>query len=114
MKLLREQGYQPWIVEYWCSFTRRRKDLFGIIDILAVKEGETLAVQTTSGSAVSARVKKIQESEAIEWVRDAGWNIHIHGWRKLVLKRGGKAMRWKCRIVDLTSPEPKSIEPNNE
>jgi hypothetical protein len=104
LKLLRDEGYLAYVVERWCSFTHRRYDLFGIIDVLAVKGSETLAVQTTSGSAVSARVKKMEASEALPWLRDAGWTIHVHGWRKTKLKRGGKAMRWGCRTVDLTIP----------
>jgi len=83
LKYLREGGYTVDIVEHWNSFTQRRKDLFGIIDILALRGSETLAVQTTSYSNMSARAKKIAESEYIAAIREAGWTFHIHAWRKI-------------------------------
>lgn len=101
LKLLREQGYTAQVVERWCSFTKRRHDLFGIIDVLAIKDGETLAVQTTSGSGVSARLKKMLAEENLYKILAAGWNVHLHGWRKVKVKRGGKAMRWDVRLLDL-------------
>jgi hypothetical protein len=93
---LREQGYLPWIVEYWSSFARIRKDLWGWCDILAIREGEVLAVQVTS-SNVSARIKKIQESETIAWVRKAGIRVEVHGWRK-----SAKTNRYVMRIEDIS------------
>ena len=96
LKNLRERGYEPWVVEYWNSFTRRRVDLFGIFDILAVGNGETIAVQTTSRSNMSARAKKIAESEYISGCRDAGWRIEIHGRYKD--KRGW----WQLKSLDVS------------
>lgn len=79
---LREQGYYPAVVEHWNAFTKQRKDLWGWCDILAIRRGEVLAVQVTS-SGVAARIKKIQDSETIAHVREAGIRVHVHGWRKL-------------------------------
>lgn len=93
---LKAEGYTVAIVEHWNSFTRRRHDLFGMFDLLAVRAGETLAVQTTSGSNVSARVRKISDSELIGAVRDAGWVVHVHGWRK------GANGRYSLRVEDLS------------
>ena len=61
---LREEGYLCAIVEKWNPHVKIRQDLFGFIDILAIKKGETLAVQCTS-TGVAARVKKIQELSLI-------------------------------------------------
>lgn len=94
-KYLQDLGYAVVIVERWNPFAKIRQDMFGFIDLLAIKTGETLAVQTTSGSNVSARVEKITNHENVDLVRDAGWKIHVHGWRKL--KSG-----WQVRIVDLS------------
>lgn len=93
---LRREGYEVAIVEHWNSFIRRRQDLFGIIDLLAVREGETLGVQTTSGSNVSARVRKIAEAAITPTLRKAGWTLHVHGWRK------GANGRWALRVVDVS------------
>jgi len=78
---LREEGYLCAIVEKWNPHVKIRQDLFGFIDILAIKKGETLAVQCTS-TGVAARVKKIQESEYLARVREAGWKIYVIGWSK--------------------------------
>lgn len=93
---LREAGYLAAVVERWNAHARIRQDLFGVIDILAVRDGETLAVQTTSGSNVAARVAKIGESDAVPHLRRAGWRILVHGWRK------GANGRWALREVDVS------------
>lgn len=102
LKMLREDGWSCWIVEKWNPHARVRVDLFGVADILCVRGADTLAVQTTSGSNVSARVKKLDENEYLSKLRGAGWIIHIHGWRKVKVKRGGKATVWACRILDIS------------
>ena len=30
-----------------------------------------------------------------------GWRVQVHGWRRVKLKRGGRATRWDCRIVEM-------------
>jgi hypothetical protein len=81
LEYLREQGYLVAIVEHWNPFARIRQDLWGWCDLLAIKKDEVLAVQVTA-SAVSERIKKIQASETVSHVRDAGIRIEVHGWRK--------------------------------
>lgn len=93
LEKLRAEGYLCQIVERWNPHVRIRQDLFGIGDILAIREGETLLVQTTSRGNVAARVTKIQESEHLDKILAAGWKITVHGWGKL--KAG-----WTCKIVD--------------
>lgn len=92
---LRKRGYRCAVVEKWNGHIQRRQDLFGVIDVLAIREGETLAVQTTSGSNVAARVTKIAESEATPDMRAAGWKIVVHGWAK---RKAG----WTLREVDVS------------
>ena len=95
LKYLRESGYTVAVVEYFNYFTKRRHDLFQFADLLAIRENEVLLVQVTSGSNVSARIKKITENEHIAAVRKAGMRVEVHGWRKL--KAG-----WLPKIVDLS------------
>lgn len=92
---LREQGYLVAVVERWNPHARIRQDLFGWIDLLAIRDGETLAVQTTA-SGVAARIKKITAAESLPAVRKAGWRILVHGWRK------NAAGRYILREVDLS------------
>ena len=98
VKLLRDRGYRVANVEKYNHITKRRTDLFGFIDVLAIREGETLAVQTTSYANVSSRIRKIESDEladALADVRAAGWGLHVHGWHK-------KNNRWVCREVDIS------------
>ena len=81
-KHLREQGYLVATVEHYNSFTRRKHDLFGCIDLLAIGNGETLAIQVTSRSNMSARIKKIQDAEALPEMLRSKWRIIVHGWDK--------------------------------
>ena len=102
LSVLKGEGWLAEVVERWIPGANIRKDLFGFVDIIAVKDGQTLAVQTTSYSNVSARVKKITESELLPELRKAGWLIHVHGWRKTATIRGGKTQVWKQHVVDLS------------
>lgn len=93
LALLREQGYLCEIVERWNPWAKIRQDLFGIGDILAIKDNETLMVQTTSRSNVNARVKKISESEVLPVILRAGWRVQVHGWGELV-------SGWDCKTFE--------------
>ncbi len=92
---LREQGYIAEVVEKRVPNTNITKDLFGFIDILAIKHGEVLGVQTTTNTNAAARIRKIAEHPNTSWVREAGIRIHVHGWRKL--KSG-----WAVRVEDVS------------
>ncbi len=94
LRQLRSQGYRCEITEHFNHWSQRRQDLFGFVDILAVGNGHTLAVQTTTYSNVSARVKKIRQSDALSDLLACGWQISVHGWRK-------PKSRWICRIVEI-------------
>ena len=96
LEYLREQGYHPEVVEKYNSFTRRKNDLWGWCDILAIKRDEVLAVQTTSGDNVSSRVKKILESDLLPKVREANIRIVVHGWRK------GSNGRYTLKVEDIS------------
>lgn len=94
---LRERGYLAEVVEHRIPHTNITKDLWGFIDILAIKPGEApLGVQVTSGSNVAARITKIAEHPNTPTVREAGIRIHVHGWRNS--KRTG----WTLREEDLS------------
>jgi hypothetical protein len=64
LKYLREQGCQlVAVTERWNPHARIRQDLFGIIDVLALKDDQVIAVQATAGG-VSARINKIAEADS--------------------------------------------------
>lgn len=94
LKVLRQRGYMAEVVEKWIPHIRRRRDLYGFIDVLAIRDGEILGVQATSGSNVASRVAKIADHQNVGAVRKAGIRIHVHGWRK------NSSRRWVLREVD--------------
>ncbi len=91
---LRDLGYMVATVEHYNSFTRRKHDLFGCIDLLCIGNGETVAVQVTSKSNLSARKHKIEEAEAYPEMLRSGWRIVLHGWWK-------ENNRWQLKEVEL-------------
>lgn len=96
MAKLKSQGVPCASVERWCSFSRRRIDCFGAIDIIALRDG-ILGIQTTSGSNVSARIAKMSaEPNMLAWVQNGGM-LEVWGWSKRGAR--GKVKRWTVRIV---------------
>lgn len=89
LDLLRARGYYAIPVEehvYRPGKTEKddplvyTKDLFGCIDLIGLKKGETIAVQTTSLSNISSRIAKVAASEGFEFMKLAGWKVQVHGW----------------------------------
>ena len=82
MALFESRGYKCEVVESYNSFTKRKKDMFGILDMVAIGNAETIGIQMTSKSNMSARIKKIQDSDYfVELVRSK-WRIIVIGWFK--------------------------------
>lgn len=96
MKLLRDEGLMVAVVEKWNPHAKIRQDLFGFIDLLAIGDGETIAVQVCARNAIATRRNKIADHENVGAVRKAGWTIQIHGWDKD--ERG----RWRVKREDLS------------
>lgn len=93
VKALESDGWTVDVVERTIPKTFIKKDLFGFIDVLAVKDDVTIGIQATSDTNVSARVKKIADHQNIGAVRHAGWRVEVWGWKK-----GHDAKPWK--VVD--------------
>ena len=89
---LRKEGFIAEVVEKWNMHSKTRKDLFGFIDILGIKEGATLAIQATTKGNISSRVKKIMDSDNFETVLKAGWEIEVWGWWK------NNKNRWEVKV----------------
>ena len=94
---MRQSGEYPLVqvVERWNSFAKIRQDLW-CFDILAIDlEGNTVAVQVTSKANVNARIKKIEESDALPHLRRANWTLLVEGWY-----RDGR--KWTSKIIDIS------------
>lgn len=78
-----------------------RQDLFGFIDIICIDPVEGIVAIQSCGQDISGHVKKLTEERnenMFEWLKYAP--VELWGWRKVKLKRGGKAMRWMPRVID--------------
>ena len=105
---MREQGRIVDVCERWIRNPKHpgggfRKDLFGVLDIICLDPEFGIVGIQSCGQSFKAHIDKITDSECtenvIEWLK-AGARLELWGWRKLKLKRGGKAMRWRPRIMD--------------
>lgn len=107
LRELRGQGRVCGIVERFNSHVGPhgiRIDLFGCIDIIALDPQRGIIGVQSCGSSFSAHRRKITEEknqEAYEWLR-CGGKLELWGWRKLKVKRGGKAERWVPRVMEIT------------
>ena len=105
LKALKDEGRVCGIVERRIHQANIRIDLFNFIDIITIcpKYKVTVGVQSC-GSDFKAHIDKIMgpcRDKAILWLK-CNNRIQVYGWRKLKLKRGGKAMRWRPRIKEIT------------
>lgn len=116
---LGEKGYTIGTVE---RFVRpgdfhgsgHRVDLFGCIDLIAIRPGEVLAVQST-GTDWSGHWKKIMEGSgrpgAIAWL-ETGSPFLLIGWRKL--KKGWRPRTHWFLIDDFMIGSPSRRERSRE
>lgn len=113
IRALRNEGMRCAIVEKWNAYAPRgdggrgiRQDLFGIIDVLALKPGEGfLGVQCCAGSGYQKHLRKLlidHNQECHDWLETPTGLLQIWAWRKVKVKRGGKAVRWEAKIKSIT------------
>lgn len=107
LKYLRKQGCQlVAVTEHWNPFANVRQDLFGIIDVLAIRDEDVIAVQTTS-TGIQARIDKMVEAEyknpetktkclVLPALFKAGIKVYVHGWRK------NSKGKWILREIELS------------
>lgn len=106
----KRRGYVAQVVERFNSFTKRRHDLFGCIDIVAVAKGAGLGslyvpgaiigIQVTSGTNHAARIAKIKaEPRMAAWAK-AGGLVWVWSWAL----RGGRGKRktYQLRETEVT------------
>ena len=113
LEYYRNQNYVCDVVERWIRNPKHpaggfRKDFLGFADLIALGEGSIIAIQSC-GTSFSEHNKKILEDElvapnAILWIESGGRLILI-GWRKVKMKRGGKAMRYEPRIKEYSTKD---------
>lgn len=113
---LKNQGRKCGIVERFISNVGPhgiRQDLFGIIDIIALDPEHGVVGIQSCGQDFAGHLRKIlidHAQDTLEWLSTPGTRLELWGWRKVKLKRGGKAMRWRPRIQVITEEEVLNAE----
>lgn len=102
LKALRDNGWVAEVVERFNSFTKRRTDLIGCVDILAIHpHGGFLGVQACAGASHAARVAKVRsEPRAATWL-EAGGKLQVWSWAKQGPR--GKRKVWVARVEQIES-----------
>ena len=114
LRALRDQGRICAIVEKFNQHAGPfgvRQDLFGFIDIIALDPERGIIGVQSCGQAFSEHYRKITEerySECLEWLK-CGGKVELWGWRKIKVKRGGKAERWSPRIQEITTKDLEEV-----
>ena len=100
---LRRRGLTAQVVEQTIPRTFIKRDLFGVIDIVAMGAGHIFGIQCTSGTNHAARRAKIlAEPRAMEWLR-CGGKLEIWSWAKRGERR--KQKRWTLRVEEIVEAD---------
>ena len=108
LKLLRKEGWEAGVVEKTIPKTFIKRDLFGLHDIIAIKDC-ILGVQATSDSNIASHVAKAFVQPLLRNWLLAGGRFEIWGWSKKGPR--GKVKHWKVRkvIIELVDDEPSIV-----
>lgn len=100
----RDLGYEAEVVEKTIRIPGGRtfkRDLFGVIDILAVSATETLGIQASDGSNHSHRREKALESKKLAvWLAGPARRFEVWTFRKGGAR--GKRKTWVLRREEIT------------
>ena len=99
LEYIRSQGWEADKVEQYNVYSRRRKDLFNVIDIVALGEKGIIGVQSCGQSFAEHDRKILNEPLALKWIEKGG-ALMLIGWRKILRKRGGKLKVWTPRVKE--------------
>ena len=111
LRYLRNAGWMVDVCERWVPNPGhpgggQRRDLFGLVDLVAVRGRQTMGVQTTSHTNFNAHVTKLTDDYHRPMLANliaAGWDVAIHGWRKSTRDgkacKHGKGARCGCRYT---------------
>ena len=107
---------ERWISQVWVGNGQRgiRKDLFGIIDIIALDQKRGIVGVQSTGNDFSGHDKKIMEEkrqETIDWLSTPGAYLELWAWRKIKKVKGKNIEIWSPRIKEDTLNDFEEIDP---
>jgi hypothetical protein len=88
------------VVEHWNAFARIRRDLFDVIDVVALDGLSIIGVQATSGTNHAKRLGKVLATPAARLWVESGGRLLVVSWSKCGAR--GKAKRWTPRVTDVS------------
>lgn len=98
---LRKEGYLAQVVEKFNMFSKTRIDLFGCIDIVAVRSDVMgmLGIQVTVRSNIQDRVKKCKAELKMRTWLSADNRLEVHGWG--LMGKQGKRKKYELKVVEI-------------
>lgn len=84
LQLLRDAGYLAAVVEKHNTFSRKKADLFGFADIIAIRpiHPMRLLVQCTSGAHLAERCHKMENEPNVRLASMCGFQVWAIGWKR--------------------------------
>jgi hypothetical protein len=107
LALLRREGFTAGVVERWLPYAGVRSDLFGCMDLVAVRRHEpgVLGIQATTAANLATRLKKAKQQPELRTWLAAGNQFAVFAWHK----REG---RWQVKRVSLRAGDLAEVPPD--
>jgi hypothetical protein len=99
----KRRGYVVQVVERWCQYSRRRIDLLGGIDIVALTPAGILGIQACAGASHAARRSKLLAEPRLHAWLAAGGKLAVWSWSKRGAR--GKRKLWTLREDELATAD---------
>lgn len=103
MEALRDDGYLVGKTEHWNPWVPPNgimQDLFGFIDLVAIRPGEKITGVQVTKEHVPEHIEKIQANKAAKVWLESNGRIVVHHWRELGPK-GNK--KWTLEVIEVTA-----------
>ena len=95
LKECKARGWEAGVVERFNSYTKRKHDLFGVLDIIAATPEGVLGIQVTSGDNHASRVAKVLAEPRMAAWRSAGARVAV--WSYALRGARGKRKTYQLR-----------------
>jgi len=104
--MLRDQGWTAQVVEKWNPHGKVRIDLFGCIDLVAMRDGHKglLGIQATTTGHIPDRVDKALLEPRLQTWLATGNRFQVVGWALRGAR--GKRKLWTVKIREILEGDP--------
>ena len=93
------------VVERWIPGANIKEDFLNIIDVIVLDPTRGVVGVQVCGQDWASHIRKMTDEMAdktARWLSTPGTCLELWGWRKVKVKRGGKAMVWRPRVAVFT------------